>query len=613
MPLDEKSTNVEARRIPEMGRALLQALGQTAKALSLYRQGHPVPEAALKQCRDLFDSAFARTGWDRITLGVAEGRWIFNGAVLGDAAQLGEVIVGAFQGGQLQSVSFLRGIQAYELGAFCELSALPAARLEEIDPNGFLKQKGVQRVVIEGSSFSRAPARAPASMSPIESPIPARKAKAPQQSEPPNPKKSANFSALLKGLVEEAVSDPQEQARIYANTVETIKQALQQRVAQQTRNLKAQAERVLSERVRTEKVIATLAEGKIVVDRNGRVLMMDPTAEKILGRRLVDVAGKHILDGFKSDEQMVSLSQDIAAGSAGDETKVDIAGTEMVTEAFRSSMALLHNEEGRVVGTYGVLPSASKFRETQKLQEEFVSQVTHELKAPLASICSALEIVEQMSAGKLGPQERHFLDITRRNSAKLKGMIDEILDFSKLESGRMEARVVPSKVGPMLQEAVEGLRPWASSKRINLEADLGALSDGSSAALADHARVVQILTNLISNAIKSTPEGGSILVSAFPGENDHPGCVVFAVEDTGCGIAREDQERIFQRFTQIVPAGQRREGVGLGLTIAKELVLLQKGSIWMESEIGRGSKFCFALPAAPSGRYPAPIEPSPEL
>lgn len=701
-------------------REFLHALGQAVKSVALYSSIHPVPVAAMRDCRKALAELFARMQWRQAAFTLVEGRWVVNGMVVGDS-HLSDSLAAVFGGRPFDVVSFLAGMQPYELEAFCELAALPTTRLSSTDPAEYLRRKDVVHVHLEGIRFATDPTYSqeapPAAPAPSPAPAPARPAPAPRKAEAapwgpaprPEPRRlppglrreperpasavppkaapppasppqkapprlapalpaakvppaaaapapvpakaapvpapaaplapkvvegpaagpgpggapaspragagtapsaaegagpggkgavtSSNFGAILKSLVEDAVTDPEERVRIYTEAVTAIKGALEHRVAERTKHLQQEAKRVLDERIRTEEVLSTLAEGKVVVDRDGRVLMMDPAAERITGRKLVDIAGKPILESVDTVAGMVSLARSIGeAPTTEDARKLDVVGVDEVTTAFRSSMALLQNDEGRVIGTYGVLPAAAKYREAAKLQEDFISQVTHELKAPLASMRSALELVEQLASSKLGTQEKRFLEISRDNSIKLGRMIDEMLDFSKIQAGKFVLHPEPMPVAAAVREAADGLRPWALSRKLDLQVALDGLDDLT--AMGDRARVVQVLTNLLSNAIKSTPEGGSIRVSAAAGGEAHPGQVVFSVKDTGCGIAPEDQERIFQKFVQVTPKGQRREGVGLGLSIVRELVARQQGILWLESEPGRGTTFSFTLPLA---------------
>ena len=237
--------------------------------------------------------------------------------------------------------------------------------------------------------------------------------------------------------------------------------------------------------------------------------------------------------------------------------------------------------------------------------EEILARVTHELNAPLTAVLAALEIVCRTGRPKLSEQERRLLDISVRNAERLRRMVSELLELSKLESGRMQVVLVPTGVEHLVREAVEGLHPWAASEGLTLSvAPLDEIS--GAAVLGDPARIVQMLTNLISNAIKSTPEAGAITVSAALGRGENSGTVVFSIRDTGCGVAPADREFIFESFTQIAGSGRRRDGVGLGLPIVKEMVERHHGRLWLDSELGLGSTFHFSIPLnAPAVENPA--------
>ncbi|PIR15402.1 MAG: hypothetical protein COV48_14550 [Elusimicrobia bacterium CG11_big_fil_rev_8_21_14_0_20_64_6] len=149
---------------------------------------------------------------------------------------------------------------------------------------------------------------------------------------------------------------------------------------------------------------------------------------------------------------------------------------------------------------------------------------------------------------------------------------------------------------PLLRECVQALMPWARSKKIALRVEPDPDKKALPQVLADRRRIEQVLNNLTSNSLKFTPEGGEITLSAAAGDDAHPGTVVVRVKDTGCGIEADERERLFERFAQ--GKSSRREGVGLGLTISKELILQHRGELWVDSEPGHGATFSFTLPQA---------------
>ncbi|MBI5596225.1 MAG: PAS domain-containing sensor histidine kinase [Elusimicrobia bacterium] len=584
-------------------REFFKLLGQTAKLMGLYKPNHPVPAASLRETAKFLERLFTTPGLGRITFSLIDGRWLANGAFLADAEQISEVLLGVFRTHHIQSLSILPGALPFELSAICELAALPSHKAEGLDLTDALKQRGVYRVLLGVEHYARAvPDAHPAAASRVESPLHAPLPQGGSPAKKPELYASAGgFGALIKSLVETAVTNPEERAKIYADTVRMVREAMEHRVAEATESLKGEKQRVTFERERAERVFEAVADGRVVVDKDGRVMMMDHRAEEIIGKRLLEAAGKPLAESAAGEGRMVALSEGLRFDPDSPASlKVSVVG-EGAADSMRKAMALVHDEEGRVVGALGELPSQTKARELEKLADEFVAGVTHELKAPLASIYSALELVSKTAAGKLSEQEQRFLSIGSRNVLKLRTMIDEILDFSKIQSGKMTVRAEPTALGVILSEGVESLRPWASSKNMTLALGPGLADCSSRKVMADHGRIVQVVTNLVSNAIKATPDGGAITVDAALGTGPDAGSIIVSVSDTGHGIAKEDLERIFVRFTQVVPKGRTREGVGLGLTIVRQIVGMHHGQMSVRSEVGKGSTFTFSLPLAVGG------------
>jgi len=286
---------------------------------------------------------------------------------------------------------------------------------------------------------------------------------------------------------------------------------------------------------------------------------------------------------------------DLAAGQSVT-GEVSTSGDEQIGDALRHSMALLEDDEGRVVGAFATLPDMIKFKEAQHLQDEFLSRVTHDLQSPLSSISSALEMLTEVAGERLSEDENNFLNISLRNSRRLSEMIRGILDFSKLQAGKITVHPEPVHLCPILEEAVDSLMPWARTKGVTLALKY---CSPDAMVMADAPRIVQVITNLVSNAVKSTPAGGSILVAAARAATPDPSVVV-GVRDTGPGISKEDMPKIFERFVQLESSGPR-EGVGLGLSIVKEFVAQHGGRTWVDSEPGHGATFYFTLPLAKPG------------
>jgi PAS domain S-box-containing protein len=225
-----------------------------------------------------------------------------------------------------------------------------------------------------------------------------------------------------------------------------------------------------------------------------------------------------------------------------------------------------------------------------ELKSDFMSSVSHELRTPLHTIIGFSELLAEDSSGPLNATQQKFLHHIRKDSEHLLGMISDVLDLSRMEAGRMTVRAESMPLHAAVTEAVDALRPFADSRSVSLRE--GDHLDQT--VCADPQRLRQILYNLLNNGAKFTSAGGQVSVDACLKDK----LVEITVSDTGMGIAKEDCTHIFEKFYQVQdnPRGVR-EGTGLGLAICRQLVELQGGTIWVESELQKGSRFRFTLPS----------------
>jgi two-component system phosphate regulon sensor histidine kinase PhoR len=223
------------------------------------------------------------------------------------------------------------------------------------------------------------------------------------------------------------------------------------------------------------------------------------------------------------------------------------------------------------------------------VRREFVANVSHELRTPLASIRA---VVETLEAGAIDDPEvaTDFLGRIVGEVDRLTGLVGELLELGRLESGRMPLRLAPVEPGLLIRAGAERLRPQIDRSGLALELEIPADLPSVS---ADEGRIEQVLLNLVHNAIKFTPSGGRITISARAGA----GGVEFRVEDTGSGIPEAELDRVFERFYKSDKA-RRSEGSGLGLAIAKHIVMAHGGTIRAERAPGGGAALIFTLPVA---------------
>jgi signal transduction histidine kinase/CheY-like chemotaxis protein len=350
-------------------------------------------------------------------------------------------------------------------------------------------------------------------------------------------------------------------------------------------------------------IVETTCDGILVLDAKGRVLYGNPSAGALFNSSVQALVGTEL--------QMPALEGDAAEIEMA---RPDNGAGHVLMRVQRTTWC---GQSARLV----VLKDITERKETEaelectrqaqlRMKDEFLSRVSHELRSPLTAVYQYVTILLDGLAGEINAEQREYLGIALRNVRQLKGMIGDLLDVTRTKSGKLV--VVPREMNLLenIEAAMDTARPNAQAKGLALAVQV---EEGLPSASADPQRVQQILVNLVDNAIKFTPAGGTVRVRAKIGEAlpEKPGAegnasltaetaswLEISVADTGCGIAAEDHERIFQQLYQVDKnIDQKRMGLGLGLYICRELVCLLGGRIWVDSRAGEGSTFCFTLPA----------------
>ena len=321
--------------------------------------------------------------------------------------------------------------------------------------------------------------------------------------------------------------------------------------------------------VRLEAVLGSLAEGVIVADEQRRVILANPVARQLL----------HLPDGNPD--------------STFDAAPAALAEQDASQRVIRSYSAPVVGEAGQALGFVTVLRDATREQEVERARSELLGVVSHELQTPLTAIKGALELVVDEDEGRLSRVQRRFLDTIDRNCARMIGLVGDLLDLSRLDAGRLELDSRPLDTPSILAGSVAALANLFEQRRQTITVDAPA---DTAPILGDRRRVEQILTNLLSNAAKYTPDGGRIAVSA----DALDGRVRIAVADSGPGIPEPERELVFGRFYRGKDASRRGEaGSGLGLAIVKSLVELHGGTIRATAAVPHGARFVVELPAAP--------------
>ncbi len=263
----------------------------------------------------------------------------------------------------------------------------------------------------------------------------------------------------------------------------------------------------------------------------------------------------------------------------------------------RMSRALAEKEKLLRERSSKLEASNARLRELDALKTKLLSTVSHELRTPITAILASAKIIGRFHDEKPEAVER-FSGVIVREAERLGRLLDNLLDLAKIESGATTWRDTVVRPEDVVDAVAGAMEAWASEAAILIERRV---DYGLPRLFVDRDRIAQVLTNLVHNAIKYSPQGGRVVVAACRAQHS----VLFAVEDDGPGIPREDLQRVFDKFYRVEPAGignsatgRQAGGTGLGLAICREIVEHYGGRIWVESEPGKGSRFCFTVPAA---------------
>lgn len=392
-----------------------------------------------------------------------------------------------------------------------------------------------------------------------------------------------------------------ENARLYGE-LRAFSQELEERVRQRTVEV-AEAFRL------REAILRSIADGVVVADAEGRLLLFNPAAKEALPCLEERYLYQPLTEILRQCTEQPPCSEILESMLRFLGSREEAAGPLRFSAGKRTWVALFTpvvGLAGESVGAVAILHDITQEIEAIEARTQFVSAVAHELRAPLGAIQGYGDLLLLEAAGPLNPSQRSYLEVMRRGVEQMAALIQELQDLCRLESGRAQVEPVPASLRSAAEEVLSLLQPRIQQKGLKFSLEL---PDDLPLVRADPQRLDQILMNLLANAIDYTPAGGEIRLRARrvpPAEADpkrfpaaETAYVEVAVQDTGIGIPAEDQERIFERFVRLNhPQVQQVRGAGLGLTIVRQLLHLQRGRIWVESAPGQGSTFYFSLPVA---------------
>ncbi len=348
----------------------------------------------------------------------------------------------------------------------------------------------------------------------------------------------------------------------------------------------------LPDPVNLQTIADNLSDAVFMIDKESEIVWLNKQAEEFFNTSFEDARGKKVteLTGVK---KMKALINDVFQTKAPLECSYEEASIKVKRKDKRyffkiSINPVFHNRE--MWGGLVQLSDVTRFHEMEKIKTDFVSIVSHEFRTPLTTIIVGVEMLREGMLGDLTPRGKEVLEAIGSDCERLSRLIDNLMELSRIESGTIYVEAEPTDVPDLVDEAVRPLKVQAEKKGVELITDI---PPQIPPVVADFNKSVWVLANLLGNALRYTDAGGSITVRV----RQRGKRLFFSVEDTGCGIPKEHQEKIFRKYVQVSGPGRKGAGgVGLGLSIAKDIVMAHGGEIWVDSKMGEGTTFTFTFP-----------------
>ena len=355
-----------------------------------------------------------------------------------------------------------------------------------------------------------------------------------------------------------------------------------------------QIDQLLFEQKRLQAVVHSFEDGILFIDENRNIVLANESILQLTGLEPNDILNKSVITVSKQNDLIREIYKGIQSKSSkGSQEIKPIRIIRNRKESFfniESEEIITYSESEKketFIGNLVLLRNITKFQERDKAKTNLLATVSHELKTPLSSINISLRLLDDRRIGELNTEQKEVINSLRQQSNRLSRVINELLDLSQIETGNIKLKFSLIKPETVLDIGITALMMQISEKNIELKTEI---TEGLPEIRIDLEKVAFVFINILNNAIRYSKKRDEIEVKISKSNND----VEFSIKDNGPGISKEDISKLFQRFTQI--ENKSKQGWGLGLAISKEFMQAQNGKIWVESEVGKGSKFIFSVP-----------------
>jgi PAS domain S-box-containing protein len=347
--------------------------------------------------------------------------------------------------------------------------------------------------------------------------------------------------------------------------------------------------KLLAEKNKSMAIVKSISDPLILLDNNYKIVLLNKACEKLFSIKEEEAINKYFLEVIRNGDLYDFIYNSSKTMDNNVDEKIVYIDFENKDYYFNVVVTIIKDTEANMNGVIVLLQNVTNLKQLEKIKSDFISTISHEFKTPLTSIMIGTSLVLDENVGALNKNQQEIIEAMKEDGEKLNALVNNLLQLSKLESNQSIFKLEPCSISEIIHNSVTCFLEQANSKNVNLHYEI---VENMPLINADSEKIVWVLNNLISNALKYTIEHDQIVVNSFI--NDNKVCI--AVSDTGSGIPQEYTEKIFHRFVQVKGENSDVKGTGLGLAIAREIVEAHGGEIWCESKLGFGSTFTFTLP-----------------
>ncbi len=349
--------------------------------------------------------------------------------------------------------------------------------------------------------------------------------------------------------------------------------------------------KLLTEKNKSLAIVKSIPDPLIVLDTSYEILLLNDACEKFFGIEEEKVVNKHFLEAIRNEEIF-----EIISNAFGENVELNnrIIKIEQLEEFyFNVIVTMIRDMESRVTGFIILLKDVTQLKQLEKAKTDFISTISHEFKTPLTSIMMGTSMILDQSLGGINEEQQDVLGTIKEDGERLTKLVNDLLELSRMESGSSVLNMEPCSIGNIIDNSLKHFAIQAAHKNVSINIRV---EENMPEVFVDYEKITWVFNNLISNALKYTEPGDEILVTAFIKN----GRMHVSVKDTGIGIPKEFQEKIFEKYVQVKGQDLEARGTGLGLAVVKEIVNMHGGEIWCESKVDAGSTFTFTIPLSNS-------------